>query len=164
MRSHHSLVCMATALLCSFLIGEANAEDVCDDYAARAAAEANEAVVLGCGYTGPRWSTSGPDHRNWCWGSVDDDTGDWTYSNFHNGAASAESQARAEDLLKCRNCVAYAGSAVADNSENNSRKCGLTGPRWHGNATTHLRWCLGVAPWDAQSETTGRQKQLGMCK
>ena len=50
------------------------------------------------------------------------------------------STSMAED--KTVRCQRYADSAVAQQTANTSRNCGLTGPRWSADHAAHYNWCM----------------------
>jgi len=42
----------------------------------------------------------------------------------------------------CGECRAYARASAEFAAENDKLKCGLTGPRWSGDAAAHFSWCM----------------------
>jgi hypothetical protein len=60
-------------------------------------------------------------------------------------------------------CVNYANTAVSQQNANQSHGCGYFGLRWHRAWNLHYDWCLGVANWRANSETTLRGSRLNAC-
>jgi hypothetical protein len=145
-----SLVPFASVAAILLFLGptsNANAQAECVNYADEAVTLARENEILGCGYTGGRWFTRVNAHSEWC----------WKRSAFE---IAAEGQARALAIQKCRSCTQYAVHSVEQNDTNNRRNCGGTGPRWHSDRGTHLRWCIGANPWDLQGEKSARQALL----
>jgi hypothetical protein len=63
-------------------------------------------------------------------------------------------------------CAEYAKSAVQQNSENLANKCGFSGGShdWVPNQAYHEKWCRGVDPALAASETAARAQDLVKCR
>ncbi|MFZ0257539.1 MAG: hypothetical protein WAN46_18290 [Gammaproteobacteria bacterium] len=60
-------------------------------------------------------------------------------------------------------CARYARNAVAQNEENISKQCGLTGPRWHSDHNHHSAWCIKVSGNLAGAENQARLQALNRC-
>jgi hypothetical protein len=115
---------------------EAIAECICNPYAKNAVAQNNDNIALGCGYTGPRWSSDHAHHYNWCarGGGNIIESGSWDI--FRSD--------KANDLEKCKKnfCDNYAKVSIAQNKDNESKKCGFSGPKWSSDYNHHFNWCL----------------------
>ena len=63
------------------------------------------------------------------------------------------------------NCDAYAATAVADNEQNKTFSCGLSGPAWSGDFNAHRAWCLQDATKMANltAEDKARKAALAQC-
>ena len=61
-------------------------------------------------------------------------------------------------------CDQYARTAVAQNEENLSRRCGYTGSRWQSNYRVHYNWCANTQRNFADSETRIRAEDLRRCR
>lgn len=63
------------------------------------------------------------------------------------------------------NCDAYAGAAVAQNQQNESFKCGLSGPAWTSDFNAHRQWCLAPATkmQNLTAEDNARKQALAQC-
>lgn len=68
--------------------------------------------------------------------------------------------ARANPNLNCDACAKYAATAVAQNAENQSRKCNFAGRRWSGDFFPHFNWCMQIGPGPAGQETNIRLAAL----
>lgn len=60
-------------------------------------------------------------------------------------------------------CAGYARDAVAQQNENLSQQCGLSGPRWHSSFSNHSRWCSGASTETARAEQAIRTRGLREC-
>ncbi len=61
-------------------------------------------------------------------------------------------------------CDRYARTAIGQNQENSSRRCGFRGARWQSNYDNHYNWCRRVNRAVANSETNARVSQLRQCR
>lgn len=60
-------------------------------------------------------------------------------------------------------CAQYAKTAIAQQLENLSSNCGLSGPRWSAEYNHHYDWCIRVSGAQSQSETLRRAIDLQNC-
>lgn len=60
-------------------------------------------------------------------------------------------------------CSNYARRAVAQNQENQNRKCGYYGARWQSSYDNHYGWCLNADTTTADYETRARDEDVGRC-
>jgi|GEM_PF-4971983 hypothetical protein len=65
---------------------------------------------------------------------------------------------------KVKFATQYANTAVAQNKQNLSRRCGFTGRAWQNNFINHFSWALGRKNSDAEWETKSRDRALKKCK
>jgi hypothetical protein len=92
----------------------------CGAYAATAAAQNDQNIMLACGFTGPRWNSDLSGHLKWCETATMVDL-------------TAEDNARKSMLAQCANkpkqdqqaCQGYAKAAVEHQIANKSQGCGL---------------------------------------
>ena len=75
-----------------------------------------------------------------------------------------EAQRQNDGQKKPDLCAVYAATAVNQNKENISRKCGFTGPRWDSNVANHESWCRVVNAALPKSEDTARTQDLERCR
>lgn len=64
-------------------------------------------------------------------------------------------------------CARYAKSAVAQNLENNTKGCALSGPEWSSNYDYHYNWCMhgDNSTWPILNRGwNGRRDALSKCK
>lgn len=144
---------VSAALLAAAIVSEVNAatETVCVGYARHAVKEATEAKNLGCGFTGPRWSTDHDTHFNWCKGA-------------EGQTVSREAVSRGGPLMNCSSCRSYADAAANAARTNIDRRCGFSGPRWTTDTAAHFGWCMKVGSGAAAKEASARQAELSSCK
>lgn len=78
---------------------------------------------------------------------------------------------RTDNVVKLYTCrsvkfaASYAHTAVNQNKQNISRRCGFQGHAWQNNFDNHFQWALGKSPKRADEETKWRDKALRtMCK
>ena len=130
----------------------------CSAYAATAAAQNDQNVMLQCGFTGPRWSSDHSGHFKWC-------------ETVTMTDLTAEDNARRSMLAECTQkpkqdqaaCQTYARAAVEHQVANRSQGCGFSGGAWSENYAGHFDWCLKVAPEARASEGNARYQQLLGC-
>lgn len=157
---HLAIGAAFAALAVLFALGEACAAGVapCDVYAKEAVAKAQAAKDLACGYdpSDPRWTTDLKGHARWCRATPKD-------------AVAKETAQRREQMKFCVTCRVYADQAVASAADNTALKCGLTGPRWTGDAAAHFASCIaqrgnGAAQGAdvAQSSSSAKIQKLEM--
>jgi hypothetical protein len=164
----------AVALLFAGGRSQAAGAAACDVYATEAVGKAQGVRQFSCGYDlkEPRWTTDRKSHARWCREAPED------------AVARAAAERRGEMKL-CGECRAYARASAEFAAENRKLKCGLTGPRWSGDAQAHFGWCMalreseGAAGGDivvsyqsiaekmaksTHSETLERIEQIATCK
>jgi hypothetical protein len=129
----------------------AASETVCVGYARHAVKEATDAQKLGCGFTGPRWSTDYGGHYNWCIGA-------------QGQSVSQEAVSRGGPLMDCSACRGYADEAVNAARQNIAQGCGYNGPRWISNAQAHFGWCMQFGSGPATREASARRADLQNCR
>ncbi|MBP0650123.1 hypothetical protein J8J40_24065, partial [Mycobacterium tuberculosis] len=63
-------------------------------------------------------------------------------------------------------CARYALAAQTQASENLTRRCGYTGPRWQADFLPHFAWCEAAATTaeDMARETEARTVALARCR
>lgn len=128
---------------------------VCSDYATAAVAANKKAVVMGCGFTPPVWSSSYQNHFKWC------------QHGANASKAPGETAKRAAALQTCQvsYCRTYALDAVDANKEAAALGCGFKPPVWSNNHQNHYDWCMhGDNPLRAGRETKARAAKLASCK
>lgn len=132
----------------------------CQTFAKRAVMAADAAAKRSCGFGGGRWSVDYGSHFNWCLSASQParDQEDQARANQLQGCLDA--QASAADKSKKDACAKYAAIAVAQQSENVSRKCNFTGGRWSGEWQAHFDYCLGAGPDPVSKETAARISAL----
>ena len=57
-------------------------------------------------------------------------------------------------------CEIYGNIAVAQNEQNKSQGCWLTGKEWSSDKQYHINWCVDEPASKAEKETATRVKQL----
>jgi hypothetical protein len=62
------------------------------------------------------------------------------------------------------NCETYGKLALQQQKENESAKCGLTGPEWSADLKAHVDWCTKVGPEKWKEQLTLRTQALAACK
>jgi hypothetical protein len=77
-----------------------------------------EAQRLGCGFSGPVWTSDTAGHMRWCLAAEPSSVG-------------REQRERANALERCQFCASYADTAVDQQRQNRNFQCGLVGPQWH---------------------------------
>lgn len=60
-------------------------------------------------------------------------------------------------------CDEYASQAVISATQNKSKQCGYSGPRWGFDYDTHYEWCLQVPEGVAMQERLGRKQEIQAC-
>jgi hypothetical protein len=105
----------------------------CRPYVNEAVAKAHGVREFACGYDfkDPRWSTDRKSHARWCRQAPD-------------AGVARETAARRGEMRLCGECRAYARASAKFAAENGKLKCGLTGPRWSGDAAAHFGWCMAL--------------------
>ena len=136
------------------------------DYASSAVAHYRESEELGCGFSGSRWSDNYEAHYRWANGVA-------------KQKANAETKFRLGALAKCRRQLEqsrreqreneewaqkYAETAVAQQRENLSLRCGFRGNRWHADYDSHYRYALRVNKGTARAEAQQRESALLNCR
>lgn len=61
------------------------------------------------------------------------------------------------------NCEVYSKLALKQARANETKKCGLTGPRWSTDVKAHATWCSTVGPTEWRSELKKRSAELKKC-
>lgn len=124
----------------------------CNVYVTEALEQVASAARLGCGISGPRWSSDPNVHRRWCYGANEESVEHerWFRSGF---------------LQTCTRCMNYARAAVAAAQENAQLGCGYAGPRWVTDLRAHYNWCMSNDIYTAVvEEERGRGYEIEMCK
>jgi hypothetical protein len=105
----------------------------CQLYVKEAVAKARGVREFSCEYDlkEPRWSTDRKSHSRWCRAAPEDEV-------------ARETAQRRGEMKLCGECRAYARASAEFAAENGKLKCGLTGPRWSGDATAHFGWCMAL--------------------
>jgi hypothetical protein len=104
-------------------------EDACIAYAKDAVEKAAYGTQM-CGYSGPRYTTSEADHRNWCKG-------------VPREVAESERNARTAEVSACRNCQMYKDRTVEQFNRKQQCLSSVSGPLWVENPVwVHFNWCL----------------------
>jgi hypothetical protein len=151
-----SLSRLALSLLLALPQGAVLAkEDPCSAYAATAAAQNKRNVGLGCGFTGPRWSSDPAGHIEWCEtaaASIADLTRE---TNKRKALLARCAQTKQQKAAKKDACTAYANSAVAAQERNLKQGCHFTGEAWSANWSAHFAWCAKVDKATSDKETAG---------
>ncbi len=62
------------------------------------------------------------------------------------------------------NCETYGKLALQQQKENESLKCGFSGPEWSGDLKAHVGWCSSVGPEEWKVQLQSRTQQLAQCK
>jgi len=159
--------------------GWAADHEFCQSYAYKAIEDFAEAQQEGClGLSFPVWSMDFDHHYKWC-------------RTVSEADVRAGGKLRTDALAQClgaarqgtitgvvpmvdgaaatraaleRPCRDYAGTAVAQQTQNVDRGCGFTGPSWNANPDDHFNWCLhGENLKRAQGENHARQQALDRC-
>ena len=60
-------------------------------------------------------------------------------------------------------CDWYANTALQQQKLNTDRKCGMKGPSWSFDRSSHLTWCQGVGPDQWKREAQLRDQELAKC-
>lgn len=131
-------------------------QQACQTYAKAAVEHQLANRSQGCGFSGGAWSENYAAHFDWCLKAVPD-------------ARASEGNARYQQLLGCfaaqksarkDACAAYAGTAVAQQKENETRGCKFTGGPWSANWAEHFAWCETVKQNESDKETAVRVAAL----
>jgi len=131
--------------------------ETCIVYSNEAGRQAQEAIRLRCGFSGPVWSIDTLAHMRWCEGAND-------------VSVAHERGERFNALRNCGACRDYATEAQQAAKTNEQLGCGFSGPRWQTNADNHFRWCLGLNPASTQpaspawKERDARNAELANCR
>lgn len=61
------------------------------------------------------------------------------------------------------NCQWYGATALKQQQQNETQKCGLTGPEWSSDLGKHVAWCNSVPPnvWKVAAQK--RDQMLAAC-
>jgi hypothetical protein len=160
----------------------------CQQYAQSAVAQNQQNLSRGCGFSGLRWSSDYNGHYQWCLSmpqliaDLENGARENELMNSCRGAQPPQAspptppppqpppsawpppqpppqppQPPAGDQERCQQ---YARSAVAQNQQNLSRRCGFSGSRWSADHNFHYRWCLGVPRSSTDSEYNARENDL----
>jgi hypothetical protein len=62
------------------------------------------------------------------------------------------------------NCETYGKLALQQQKENESNKCGFSGPEWSSDLKAHVAWCSGVGPDEWKVQLKNREQELAACK
>jgi hypothetical protein len=108
-------------------------------------------VDLHCGYSSDRWHTDYEGHKLFA-GAIGKDTAD------------AENKVREVAIKQCQDAWLYAEQGVLQNEENLNRNCGLTGPIWHSDKTSHFSWAMNQTPYIIAIHDQKRRYLLNLCK
>jgi hypothetical protein len=125
-------------------------EGGCRQYANNALADAQTNNAFGCGFGGPRYTSTEQGHLSWCIGAQQD-------------SVDGESVGRLRDMDLCRTCNEYAGKAVSANQQNIALGCGFGGPRWNSDRQGHMPWCMGAQAQSRRNEEDARNNDLLHC-
>ena len=133
-------------------------EDRCARYARVALEQQEDNLARACGFRGSRWHSKYSLHYRWC-------------LTTPAKTRHAERLARDKALARCdshretldRNCMRYAGTAVAQFEAANTHACGYGGPRWHGDFDKHYKWCTKVRFRQAEKEDEARRRLISSC-
>jgi hypothetical protein len=146
----------------------------CGAYADTAVKQNQQAINNKCGFKGNRWTSNRDSHYNWC---------------MHGNNlkfTKQETANRAKDINNCPKiatkvailppnlspnqakmsvCLNYAETAVKQNQQAISKKCGFKGNRWSSNRDHHYNWCMhGNNIKFTKQGTNDRAKDLKSCK
>ena len=75
------------------------------------------------------------------------------------GAASLAPAANAQ-----ANCDNYGKLSLQQQKENETLKCGFTGPEWISDLKALVAWCGGVGPDQWKAQLQQRAQKLAACK
>lgn len=132
-------------------------EDACNDYAKDAVEKAAYGTQM-CGYSGPRYTLSTSDHRNWC-------------KSVPRQSADSERLARAREVEACKFCQMYKDKTIEQFNRKQRCVSGVSGPHWGENPIwVHFNWCLIREPGrdaranaEAFNVTAKRNADLDAC-
>ena len=120
---------------------------VCNQYARRGVEQNQENLTRNCGFSGSAWHSDYNNHYDWC-------------MLAERSAIDGGTRYRDEELQKCGAggdsrtwCDQYAKTAVAQNQENQNRRCGYAGEAWQSDYNAHFEWCMSVDRSWPDSET-----------
>jgi hypothetical protein len=119
----------------------------CDAYSTEAVIKAQGVRQFACGYDlkDPRWTEDRKGHARWCEATQQD-------------VVVGEMTRRRGEMKQCQQCRAYATLATAAAADNSKLKCGLTGPRWSGDAQAHFGWCMALRVSEAAAPVAASDK------
>ena len=130
----------------------------CSAYAATAAAQNDQNVMLACGFTGARWNSDPSGHFKWCETATMADL-----TNEDKARKSMLAQCAQKPKQEQQACQTYAKAAVEHQIANKSQGCGFSGGAWSENYAGHFDWCLKAGPEARASEGNARYQQLLGC-
>lgn len=76
----------------------------------------------------------------------------------------AGAQALAPAAHAQANCETYGQLALKQQKENETKKCGFSGPEWSADLKGHIAWCTGVGPDKWKEQLQMRTQMLANCK
>ena len=132
MRKTSIFFVFAFALLHSPGEAQAASPGFCDRYVAQAISFEAQNAAKSCKLEGPRWGSDRAGHARWCRESDQE-------------SVQKEMDERQFWINKCRQCVGYAGKAVAEGTDIRTKKCGYNedDPMWSTDPEVHRGWCMG---------------------
>ena len=149
--------------------------DYCDQYAQQAAADAAEAISLGCAaadaigpgnYSGPRWSTNPADHANWCRSQGNQPSQEPGFGGYTQ--AQYEAFERNIAIGLCEMCNGYATDAAKQAQDAAKMHCGFTGQEWDTSVAGQMRACFNAGFFLFAAvinlENADRDAKLKICK
>jgi hypothetical protein len=84
----------------------------------------------------------------------------WAMAGWSLGLAVLASASAAQAQA---NCEMYAKLAVQQQRQNETSKCGLSGPDWSLDLRDHQAWCSNAAPQQWQAALQRRKQALDAC-
>jgi hypothetical protein len=105
-----------------------------------------------CKLEGPRWGSDRAGHARWCRESSQE-------------SVQKEMDERQFWINKCRQCVGYAGKAVAEATDIRTKKCGYNedDPMWSTDPEVHRGWCMGSSDESINNEIKARAGGTSSC-
>ena len=124
----------------------------CDRYVTQAISFEAQNAAKSCKLEGPRWGSDRAGHARWCRESSQE-------------SVQKEMDERQFWINKCRQCVGYAGKAVAEATDIRTKKCGYNegDPMWSTNSEVHRGWCMGSSDKSINNEIKARAGGTSSC-
>jgi hypothetical protein len=128
-------------------------QDACDKYAKDSVLQNQENQKMGCGFSGPRWSSDYSYFSSWC-------------MSGHISETKYENTERQKALAGCKTnkCDQYAKLALYHYDRNLQFSCGYNGPQWNASYSYHYNWCMqGDNVQSADGQTKTRSEVIAPC-